>query len=68
MSEQYMNNQARAEVEWYRQHGKYPERIVRDDRGHLYVVGDWAWNARHPTKREQVEGRMPRLSTAGSRR
>ncbi len=42
-----------AEVGWYRLRGKYPHRIKIDGEGHLYVVGDWAWN-------EKVDSPMAR--------
>lgn len=40
----------RAEVAWYRQHGKHHERIVREysGNGEDYVVGDWSWARLHP--------------------
>lgn len=45
------------EVMWYRAFGRYPdERIITSDRyGDEYVIGDWAWNRRHPDKPETVE-------------
>ena len=47
-----------AEIDWYRQHGKYPERITTDNRGVFYIVGDWSWHRLHPTQREPIEARM----------
>lgn len=46
------------EVEWYRRHGKYRERICRDSMGREYVVGDWSWNRLHPEHQEHIEHRM----------
>lgn len=43
------------EVAWYRKHGKYPERIVRDSEGNEYVIGDESWNDLFPHKPECVE-------------
>jgi hypothetical protein len=48
-------SQAR-EVAWYRQHGRFPERIKYDGRGQLYVIGDQSWNMNHPS--ELIEGEM----------
>lgn len=53
-----MSEIQRKEVEWYRRHGKYPERIRRCGSGELYVVGDWAWERHHPDKPEPIEFRM----------
>lgn len=48
----------RAEVEWYRRHGKYPERIKPDSAGVLYVIGDLSWNMNRPDKLERIESAM----------
>jgi len=49
------------EVEWYRQHGRFPERIVRDSKGIEYVIGDWSWNYTHDNKkREFIELHLPK--------
>ena len=55
-----MLDQRPIEVDWYRQHGKYPQRIARDSRGTEYVIGDAAWNARHEWAKERVEPQMRR--------
>jgi len=49
-----------AEVEWYRQHGKHPDRITRNHTGTEYVIGDWSWNRQHPDRREMIESFLPR--------
>ena len=51
------------EVEWYRRHGRYPERIRRDLSGTAYVIGDWSWNRNHPNKSEVIEYRMKAATT-----
>jgi hypothetical protein len=43
------------EIRWYRQNGKYSERIARDGHGQLYLIGDWSWNRNYPEKAETVE-------------
>jgi len=43
------------EIRWYRQFGKYPERITKDRSGQQYMVGDWSWNRNYPEKAETVE-------------
>ena len=49
-----MNIQA-AEVEWYKQHGRYPhDRIKYDSGGCQYVIGDNCWN-RRTDKTEWIE-------------
>ena len=54
----YSNVVAAAEVKWYRQNGKYPDkRIVRDSRGGLYVIGDFSWNV-SPNPPEYIEQAM----------
>lgn len=50
------------EVEWYRRHGRYPERVRVSGDGRYYVVGDWSWNRLRATKPEFVE---PRMHAAG---
>lgn len=47
-----------AEVRWYKQNGKYPERITTDSRGRAFVVGDRDWNRRHRKKMEYIEDEM----------
>ncbi len=48
------------EVAWYRKHGKYIERIVREfsGQGAEFVVGDWSWSRNHPDKPEIIEPLM----------
>lgn len=46
-----------AEVEWYRAHGRFSERIRTDNRGHPYVIGDDGWNL-NPRRYEPIEARM----------
>jgi hypothetical protein len=55
-----MNNQihtgyAQAEIDWYRKHGKYADRIVKDSHGKQYMIGDWAWNRSRHNRQEWVE-------------
>lgn len=52
-----MDVQAR-EVEWYRRHGRHPERIVLDRTGNPFVIGDWSWRRLHAVAFELVEDRM----------
>lgn len=42
-------------VAWYRQHGKYGDRIGTDSGGVKYVIGDWSWNRRHPGRQELID-------------
>lgn len=51
----------RAQVEWYRKNGRYPERIRREHsgQGEEYVTGDWSWQRLHPDKPETIESLMP---------
>ncbi|WP_047933268.1 hypothetical protein [Pseudomonas putida] len=60
-----MNNPRLFELEWYRQHGKYPERIRRDSPGGDYVIGDEAWHRKFPEKREPIEALMLKARKAG---
>jgi hypothetical protein len=48
------------ELEWYRRHGSYLQRIATDGSGAQYVIGDWAWNRHHPDMTEEIELRMRR--------
>ena len=57
-----MKNVQELEVIWYRQYGKYPERIQLDGTGKWYVIGDESWNASRPWKPEIVE---PLMKQAG---
>jgi hypothetical protein len=55
-----MNNQihtgyAQAEIDWYRKHGKYADRIVKDSHGKQYMIGDWAWNRARHNRQEWFE-------------
>lgn len=49
-----------AEVEWYRQNGKHPERIRKTGTAphSVYVIGDDCWNKANPHKRELIEPAM----------
>ncbi len=53
---------SRLEVEWYREHGRHPERVIRDTRGYSYgsemVVCDFSWNYHRPRQRETIKHRM----------
>ena len=42
------------EVEWYREHGKYPDRIKLDSFGREYVEGDIAWNRQNHYRQETI--------------
>jgi hypothetical protein len=53
---------AEREILWYRQHGKYPERITQSRRREFYVIGDFSWNRNYPDKSEVIE---PRMRAAG---
>lgn len=55
------HQQCRLEVEWYREHGKYPKRI-RTRRGREYVQGDWVWNQSHPDKQEWIRNLLANYS------
>jgi len=44
------------EVEWYREHGKFPKRIVMGRHGE-YVIGDQSWN-KYPWSFEPIEESM----------
>lgn len=52
----------RAQVNWYRQHGKHPKyRIRRDSSGVEYVIGDQSWNAHcAPGNSEYVDYLLPK--------
>ena len=56
------------EVKWYRKHGRYPERILRDNKGNEYVAGDWSWNHNRLTheKEEFIEHLMYAQGIHGS--
>lgn len=49
---------SRLEVEWYREHGRHPERIIRDSRGDEMVVCDFSWNYHRSRQRETIKHRM----------
>lgn len=55
---------ARLEVEWYREHGRHPERVVRDTHpaskssGLEMVVCDFSWNYHRPRQRETIQHQM----------
>lgn len=55
-----VNEQQRAEVDWYRRNGRYPERIKLDSGGAPYVLGDASWN-RAGRPHELIEGLLPRV-------
>lgn len=46
------------ELEWYRLHRKYEERIKRGGPDGDYVIGDDAWNRKFPDRAEYVESSM----------
>lgn len=46
------------EVEWYRKHGKYPERIKVDSLGHEYVQIDLWWNQRNRYRMETIKDQL----------
>ncbi len=46
------------EVEWYRKHGKYPDRIKTDSLGHEYVEWDKGWNQRNRYRQESVREQL----------
>lgn len=54
------------EVAWYREHGKYPERIGRTNDGREFVIGDWSWNLLNPTRQEVIEQQMESSRFANS--
>lgn len=57
-----INEQQRAEVRWYCKHGAHPKaRIVMDNRGQPYVIGDRCWNVRGKPP-EYVEHLMPKVA------
>ena len=41
------------ELDWYKKHGTYPERIKEDANGNKYVEGDFTWNAKHENRYKQ---------------
>ena len=44
------------EIGWYKRNGKYPKsRIVKDNNGDPYMIGDWAWNRDNTNKEEEVK-------------
>lgn len=47
-----------AEVEWYRQHGRFTERIDIDGHGQEYVIGDFGWFKMMRKPFEPIETRM----------
>ncbi len=49
---------AAAQVKWYREHGKYPDRICFDNSGIKYVAGDFSWNHGNPATREVIEPQL----------
>lgn len=49
------------ETEWYRRHGKHPQRIVKTrDEGTPYPIGDRDWNRQHPDNPEHIGELMKR--------
>ena len=46
------------EVKWYKENGRYPERIVKPKIGGEYVIGDFSWNRKHKNKPEFIEPYM----------
>lgn len=47
-----------AEVEWYRKHGRYKDRITEDTDGKKYVIGDESWNAQHHNAVEYIDNKI----------
>jgi len=41
------------ELIWYRENGRYPDRIATAASGEEYVIGDESWNSRHENKNRQ---------------
>jgi hypothetical protein len=58
-----INLQQNAEVNWYRDNGRFSLRIVPDNLGQLYVLGDLAWNRKNPLMKEQIDLLMPEVKT-----
>jgi len=46
------------EVQWYRKHGKYQDRVQLDDLGNEHVICDVTWNRRNPFRRESVRQQL----------
>ena len=53
-----MEDQRHKELQWYKKHGKYKDRVTTDSVGQPYVIGDWAWNRMHPYNYEHIEEKM----------
>ena len=47
-----------SELDWYKKHGKYKERITKDANNNPYVIGDFSWNAGNKDRIEFVEPKM----------
>jgi hypothetical protein len=50
-----MNNIRRKELEWYKEHGKYKDRIHARHKDSEYVIGDFSWNKKNPERPEYIE-------------
>lgn len=46
------------EVQWYRVHGKYPDRVKQDHLGHDYVEHDNLWNRRNHFRKETIKDKL----------
>jgi len=53
-----LKNPREIELQWYREHGLYLERIVLDGKGELYVIGDRDWNRLNNGKIEYFERKV----------
>ena len=50
-----VTEEQRAEVLWYRTHGRHKDRVVRDRLGREYVQCDFIWNHNNPLRVECVK-------------
>ena len=50
------------EVDWYREHGQFPDRIGKNLRGDPYVVPDLLWNRRpeNLARKEHIDLKLSR--------
>ena len=46
------------EVQWYREHGEYQDRIKKDYLGHEFVEHDWLWNRRNHFRQETIRDKL----------
>ena len=54
------DEQREAEVNWYKEHGQFPDRIGMTRERKPYVVPDFLWNRRREnlSRREYIDQRM----------